>query len=207
MAVVKFFYVPRKNEDGSVGVDFYADREAAQLACDIEEKAGRALPKNVPQGIELEFDASGKLLTPDATTQELRLRLIETALVEKPAVEQPEVPLPSEQFSRAARIAAATQEAAPQPDILAQIPTIVGKKIAFAGKLSMSRPRVKDYAQRLGAIVASSVTEDTNILVIGEDAGIKLERAQEHGTIVITEAQWNELARRFDNKPKPSPGM
>ncbi|TAL32251.1 MAG: hypothetical protein EPN97_10100 [Alphaproteobacteria bacterium] len=207
MPLGKFYYVPRKNEDGSIGVDFYTDKEAAQLACDIEEKAGRALPKNIPQFIELEFDNAGKLLSPDANLMELRLRLVETALVEKPAVQQPEVPLPSEHFSRAARVATAAQETAPEPDVLAQITSVAGKKIAFAGRLQMSRPRVKDYAQRLGAIVASSVTEDTNIVVVGEDAGIKLERAQEYGTIVITEAQWNELARRCENKPKPSPGM
>lgn len=207
MPVVKFFYVSRKRDDGSAEVEFYSDKEAAQLACDIEEKAGRAFPRNVPQSIELEFDNVGKLLTPDATTQELRLRLIETALAEKPAVKQEEAPLPSEHFSRAARIATSAQEPAPQPDILSKITSVAGKKIAFAGKLQMSRPRVKDYAQRLGAIVASSVTEDTNIVVVGEDAGIKLERAQEYGTIVITEEQWNELARRCENKPKPTPGM
>lgn len=71
----------------------------------------------------------------------------------------------------------------------------------------MSRPRVKEYAKSLGVIIAASVTENTDIVVVGEDAGLKLERAQEHGTVVISEAQWYELARRFEGKSKPSPGM
>ncbi|MEZ0225644.1 MAG: BRCT domain-containing protein [Alphaproteobacteria bacterium] len=208
MPVVKFFYVPRKNEDGSVGVDFYVDKEAAQIACDIEEKAGRALPKNIPQSIELEFDNAGKLLSPDFTTQELRLKLIETALVVPPPVEINDAALPSEQFTRAARQAAsAAQAPAPEADALSQISSVSGKVIAFAGKLTISRPRMKEYARSLGCTVASAVTENTDILVIGEDAGIKQERAQEYGTTVITEAQWIELARRCENKPKPAPGM
>jgi len=69
---------------------------------------------------------------------------------------------------------------------------------------------MKDYARTLGVRVAGSVTENTDILIVGEDAGVKLERAQEQGsrTLIITEAQWLELAKRMEaNKPKPSFGV
>lgn len=202
MPVVKFFYTTRKTEEGGAEVDFYTDREAAQLACDIEEKAGRALPNNKPKSIELEFDTAGTLLSPDATIRELRQRLIETAMTPPPEVEKPAPAALPEQFSRAARDTAPT--AAPGgADPGAKITSIEGKVVAFAGKLSFSRPRMKAYARDLGVRVAGSVTENTDILVIGEDAGLKLERAQEQGTIILTEAQWLDLAKRMENKPKP----
>lgn len=211
MSIGKFYYVPRKNEDGSIAVDFYTDKEAAQLACEIEEKAGRALPKNRPQAIELEFHTDGTLISPDATTAELRRRLLETVFAPKPAaaVEEKKEEAPvGDQFSRAARQGVSTALSAPAPDPLANITSLEGKVVAFAGKLSINRPRMKEYAKTLGVRVASSVTEDTDIVVLGEDAGIKLERAQEYGTLKVTEAQWLELARRMEAKqPKPSFGI
>jgi NAD-dependent DNA ligase len=205
MPLVKFFYVSRKTEDGGAEVDFYTDKEAAQLACDIEEKAGRALPNNKPKSIELEFSTEGLLLSPDATVRELRQKLIDTAMAQP----QPEVKTPEpvvDQFSRASR--PITQPAPAQGTPLPNITSLDGKVVAFAGKLSISRPRMKDYARTLGVRVAGAVTENTDILVIGEDAGMKLERAQENGTLVITEAQWLELAKKFEsNKPKPGFGI
>ncbi len=199
MPVIKFFYVTRKTEDGGAATDFYADKESCQLACDIEERAGRALPTNKPQSIELEFDDAGKLLTPDFTLAELRQRLVETALVQPEPVKLPEAPVTTDAFTRAARPA----PEAPAASALPNITSLDGKVIAFAGKLSINRPRMKEYARTLGVRVAGSVTENTDIVVVGEDAGIKLERAQEQGTLIITEAQWLELAKKFENKPKP----
>lgn len=205
MAVVKFFYVSRKTETGGAEVDFYTDKEAAQLACDIEEKAGRAFENNKPKSIELEFDAAGVLLSPDATVRELRQRLIDTAMSQpQPEVKQPETV--TDQFSRATRPTVQPAASAPS-NPASSITSLEGKVIAFAGKLSISRPRMKDYARTLGVRVAGAVTENTDILVVGEDAGLKLERAQEQGTMIITEAQWLDLAKRMESVKKPAFGV
>lgn len=205
MAIGTFFYVTRNSSDGSVTVEFYADKETAELACEIEARSGNPQRNNKPQEIELEFDAMGKLLTPDATKQELRRQLTDLMLTPAPVVEQKKEPpaAVSKTFSEAAQPAPVPA----QESLADKIPSVAGKVIAFTGKLSMSRPRIKEYAKALGARVAGSVTENTDILVVGQDAGIKLENARELGTIIITEEQWNELALRSEKRPKPAPGL
>ncbi len=196
MPVGKFFYMVRNNADGSSEVDFFADKEAADLARAVEEKAGRNY--TAPQSIELEFSATGALLSPDATADELRQKLAETQAVAR-------------QFTQNAAPAAVKAQAAPvapavEASPLDAIQSLEGKEVVFAGKLvTMSRPRAKDYAKSLGASVAGFVTETTDILVVGEDGGSKLERAEEEGNaIVVTEKEWNRLARRIAANTKPA---
>ncbi len=85
-----------------------------------------------------------------------------------------------------------TIEAAARPNIAAS--PIAGKTIVFTGTLeTMSRSEAKARAQSLGAKVAGSVSEKTDVVVASPGAGSKLKDAQSHGVKVMTEAEYTEL--------------
>ncbi len=71
---------------------------------------------------------------------------------------------------------------------------LVGKSILFTGTLSqMTREEAEKRAASAGASVASGVSKNLHILVVGEKAGSKLKKAQELGTVTIwTEAEFLE---------------
>ena len=67
---------------------------------------------------------------------------------------------------------------------------LVGKTIVLTGGLSsMSRDEAGDKLEALGAKVAGSVSKKTSIVVAGEAAGSKLEKAKELGIEVWNESQ------------------
>ncbi len=71
---------------------------------------------------------------------------------------------------------------------------LVGKTILFTGTLSsMTREQAEARAAAAGATIASGVSKNLNILVVGEKAGSKLLKAQALGTVDIwTEAEFIE---------------
>lgn len=71
---------------------------------------------------------------------------------------------------------------------------LVGKSFVFTGRMeSMSRPDAEELVQRLGATPQSSVTKKTTFLVIGDEAGSKLDKARKLGVQVLSEAEFLEL--------------
>jgi DNA ligase (NAD+) len=68
-----------------------------------------------------------------------------------------------------------------------------GKTIVFTGSLSISRPEAKLQAQKLGAMIGSTVTQKTDIVVVGQDPGSKYKKALELGIQVMTEDEWKQL--------------
>ena len=61
-----------------------------------------------------------------------------------------------------------------------------GKTILFTGTLSqMGRKEAQDLAEAAGAKNISAVSGNLDILVVGEDAGSKLEKARKLGTVQI----------------------
>jgi DNA ligase (NAD+) len=73
-------------------------------------------------------------------------------------------------------------------------PSLVGKTFVLTGTLpTMSRDQAKLLLENAGAKVAGSVSAKTSYVVAGEEAGSKLEKAEQLGVPVIDEAELLKL--------------
>jgi DNA ligase (NAD+) len=71
---------------------------------------------------------------------------------------------------------------------------IAGKTFVITGTLpTLKRDEVKAMIQQAGGKVTDSVSKKTNYLVVGEEAGSKLEKAQTLGIPILTEEEFLEL--------------
>ena len=71
-----------------------------------------------------------------------------------------------------------------------------GQVVVFTGSLeSLSRNEAKTQAERLGAKIASSLTNKTNLVISGNKAGNKLKKAQELGVKIINEQEWLDIVK------------
>ncbi|MEG4508490.1 NAD-dependent DNA ligase LigA [Microcoleus sp. F6_B4] len=69
-----------------------------------------------------------------------------------------------------------------------------GKTFVLTGTLpTLKRDEAKDLIQKAGGKVTSSVSAKTDYVVVGEDAGSKLEKAQSLGVELLSEAELLEL--------------
>lgn len=69
-----------------------------------------------------------------------------------------------------------------------------GKKVAVTGKfVIMKRAEVHELLEALGALVAKSVSKHTDLLIYGEGAGSKLDKAFQYGVEVMSELEMVEL--------------
>lgn len=83
-------------------------------------------------------------------------------------------------------------EAKSQPT--ATNPTITGKSFVVTGTLpTLKRDQAKALIQQAGGKVTDSVSKKTDYLVVGADAGSKLEKAQSLGITQLSEAELLEL--------------
>ena len=57
----------------------------------------------------------------------------------------------------------------------------------------MGRTEASKILEAYGASVGSSVSKNTNYLIVGEDAGSKLEKAQKLGTTIISEEEFIKI--------------
>lgn len=68
---------------------------------------------------------------------------------------------------------------------------VSGKTVVFTGSLTrMTRSEAKATAERLGAKVAGSVSQKTDMVVAGADAGSKLKKATELSILILSEDEW-----------------
>lgn len=81
-----------------------------------------------------------------------------------------------------------------------------GKKILFTGTLqSMSRTEAQQRAEEAGAINASTVSSQLDILVCGEKAGSKLAKAQKLGTVeIMQEREFIDKLNEISSVPNHS---
>jgi len=69
-----------------------------------------------------------------------------------------------------------------------------GEKFVFTGSLnSLTRRKAKEEVRRLGGKVSSSVSKNTDYLVVGENPGSKLEEAKENKVKILTEDEFKNL--------------
>ena len=74
--------------------------------------------------------------------------------------------------------------------------SLAGLEFVITGKLaSMPRPQAEEKIRQLGGAAKGDVTKKTNYLVVGEDAGSKLERARQMGITIINESEFLELLK------------
>ncbi|MFA4891503.1 MAG: NAD-dependent DNA ligase LigA [Candidatus Gracilibacteria bacterium] len=70
-----------------------------------------------------------------------------------------------------------------------------GKSFVITGTLTnMTRDQAKEFIKQNGGKVLSSVGRDLDYLVVGENAGSKLKKAEEHGVKTISEKELRKLA-------------
>lgn len=69
-----------------------------------------------------------------------------------------------------------------------------GKKFVFTGGLqSLSRPDASDVVKQKGGIVSSSVSNDTDYVIVGEKPGSKYEKAKKLGLTILNEEEFKKL--------------
>jgi len=67
---------------------------------------------------------------------------------------------------------------------------LAGQSFLLTGRLaSMTRPLAEETIMRLGGTIATGVSRNLNHLIVGEDAGSKLAKAQKAG-VPIHDEQW-----------------
>jgi len=85
---------------------------------------------------------------------------------------------------------------APKAEARHEAAAFAGKTIVFTGGLeSMTREQAEALVRKLGANPSSSVSKNTDLVVAGEKAGSKLEKARQLGVRVISEAEFIDLLK------------
>ena len=81
-----------------------------------------------------------------------------------------------------------------KPKEIAVVTAITGKTFVVTGTLpTLKRDEVKDMIRKAGGKVTDSVSKKTDFLVVGEDAGSKLEKARSLNVAILSEAEFLEL--------------
>ena len=93
------------------------------------------------------------------------------------------------------------QETAPvDPQVVVDAP-LAGKKFVLTGTLSsMPRTEAKIKLEGHGATVVSSVSKNTDYVVLGENPGSKADKAKDLGVVILEEAEFTDLLSNADSK-------
>ena len=75
----------------------------------------------------------------------------------------------------------------------------IGKTVVATGKLvNYTRDSIQERLLSLGAKPSSSISKNTDYLIVGENAGSKLEKAQSLGVKTLTEAEFEAMINPVD---------
>ena len=93
-------------------------------------------------------------------------------------------------FTAGVRLIYEKKEAGPAP--------LAGKTFVFTGALSgMTREEAEALVERLGGKATGSVSRKTDYVVVGENPGSKLAKAQQLGVRIISEDEFTEMVRPY----------
>jgi len=71
---------------------------------------------------------------------------------------------------------------------------LTGKQVVITGSLSrFTRPQAEQLVRDRGGKIGGSISRKTDVLVVGEDPGSKLEKAKKLGVRTLTEAEFVKL--------------
>ncbi len=96
------------------------------------------------------------------------------------------------------RLREAGLQLAAKAETIAQIPSqlLSGKSFVITGTLpTMKREEAKELIQKAGGKVSNSISSKTDYLIVGENAGSKLEKAQKLGITQLSEQQLLEVLK------------
>lgn len=74
-----------------------------------------------------------------------------------------------------------------------------GRTVVITGTIEgLTRGEIKDRIEKMGGVVSGSVSKKTNVVIVGAEAGSKLDKAKELGVPVMEEEELKEI---FDRHP------
>ena len=71
-----------------------------------------------------------------------------------------------------------------------------GKKVVLTGTISMPRDEAKMLIMKQGGKISESVSKKTDIVIAGEAAGSKLDKAKELGIYIMDDKEFQEKIKR-----------
>ena len=84
--------------------------------------------------------------------------------------------------------------------VISQTSKLSGKKIAITGKLSfVSRDELKSKLEDFGVKVVNSISKNTDYVIVGSDAGSKLEKARALNIEIISDKNLDSFLRQNEN--------
>lgn len=104
---------------------------------------------------------------------------------------QPHLAYVQEQLTRLAALGFKIEATVRAADV-AENP-IKGKKVVFTGTMPLAREHMEQMAREMGATVQSGVSKTTDLLIYGDKAGSKLEKAQGLGVKAMPVAEYMDL--------------
>lgn len=88
-----------------------------------------------------------------------------------------------------------------ESDATSTNPHFTNKTVVLTGSLSnFTRPELTKILMNLGANVTSSVSKKTDLVIVGEDAGSKLDKAKELGIRIVNENELLELINKSETQ-------
>ncbi|MES9970733.1 MAG: NAD-dependent DNA ligase LigA [Candidatus Thiodiazotropha sp.] len=185
------------------GLERMAEKSAENLLQALEKSKSTTLERFLfALGIREVGEATAQSLATQFTTLEALQQADEEALQETPDV-GPIVAAHTHSFFRQAHnrevieqlIEAGIHWPVVKIEPAAQQP-LAGKTLVITGTLSRPRDEIKQTLQGLGAKVTGSVSKKTDYLVVGEEAGSKLAKAEKLGVPILDEAGLEDLLAR-----------
>lgn len=80
-----------------------------------------------------------------------------------------------------------------------ELPALAGQRFVFTGSLtSMTRSEAGERVKSLGGIVSSSVSKNTDYIILGENPGSKADKAREIGMLLLSELEFLEFLKSYE---------